>query len=204
MSGEESVDHERFDDQRDPDAPPKVRRIPRSQIPVAFALTVVWVLLWGELNAFNVVGGLLVAGGVLLFFPLPPIEQPIHLRPLGLLWLGARFGFDVLVASAQVAAAALRFGYQPMNALIEVPLRSRSDLFLTFTAELVSLVPGSLLIEVDQDRHVIYLHIFGVRDLADVEKAREDALAQERRVVEALANDADLAAYHRAVEEERS
>lgn len=175
-----------------------------AQLPVALALMVVWVLLWGELNSFNVVGGLLVAGAVLLFFPLPPIQQPTRLRPLGLTRLLVRFGYDVIVASAQVAVMALRFGYQPMNALIEVPLRARSDLFLTFTAELVSLVPGSLVIEVDQARNVLFLHIFDVRDRAGVERARAAAWAQERRVVEAVATDADLAAYRRAVEEERS
>ncbi len=179
-----------------------VKRRVGVHIPIALGLTVVWVLLWGELNAFNVIGGFLVAIAVLVFFPLPPIQQPVRLRPLGLTRLVTKFALDVVVASVQVAFAALRFGYQPMNALIEVPLRARSDLFLTFTAELVSLVPGSLLIEVDQERHVIFLHIFNVHDDADVEHARQAALEQERRVVEALASDADLAAYRRAVDEE--
>ncbi|MDN5851455.1 MAG: Na+/H+ antiporter subunit E [Actinomycetia bacterium] len=175
-----------------------------AHVPIALGLTVVWVLLWGEVNAFNVIGGLLVAFAVLLFFPLPPIQQPVRLRPLGLTRLVTKFGLDVVVASVHVAVVALRVGYRPMNAVIEVPLRARSDLFLTFTAELVSLVPGSLLIEVDQERNVIFLHIFDVHDDADVERAREAALAQERRVVEALASEADLAAYRRAVKEERS
>lgn len=175
-----------------------------ARVSVLLGLMVVWVLVWGELSAFNVAGGLLVAGVVLVFFPLPPIEQPIRIRPVGLLWLFVRFGYDVVAASIQVAAAALRFGHRPMNALIEVPLRARSDLFLTFTSELVSLVPGSLLIEVDQARNVIFLHIFDVHDEVGVERARLAALAQERRVVEALATDTDLAAYRTAVEEERS
>lgn len=208
MSGEDKARDER-PDERDQTAlsgerTPKRPRRPRpGQIVVALVLSVVWVLLWGELNAFNVVGGLLVASTVLLFFPLPPIEQPVRLRPLGLTRLIVRFAADVVVASVAVAVAALRFGYTPMNALIEVPLRARSDLFLTFTAELVSLVPGSLLIEVDQARNVIFLHIFDVHDHADVERARTAALEQERRVVEALATDADLAAYRRAAQEER-
>lgn len=178
------------------------RRRRAGQVPVGLALILVWVLLWGELNVFNVLGGALVAVSVLLFFPLPPVEQPVRVRPVGLVRLTTKFLFDVVVASIQVATTALRFGYQPINALIAVPLRARSDLFLTFTAELVSLVPGSLLIEVDQERNVIFLHIFDVHDDADVEEARAAALAQERRVVEALATDADLAAYRRAVEQE--
>lgn len=79
--------------------------------------------------------------------------------------------------------------------MIEVRLRSRSDLLLTLTAELVSLVPGSLLIETAHPRSVLFLHVFGVRDAAGVERARSSALEQERRVVDAFATAADLETY---------
>ncbi|UYM03574.1 Na+/H+ antiporter subunit E [Solicola gregarius] len=209
MSGEERARDERLDE-RERSRMSGGRAF--AQWPIVLALAAVWVLLWGELNALNVVAGLLVAIVVLAVFPLPPLIEPVRFRPLPLIRLLARFAYDVVVASVQVAAQALWFGHQPMNAVIEVRLRARSDLFLTLTAELVSLVPGSLLIEVEpvgdpgaaqaQDRNVLFVHIFGVRDLADVERARADVLAQERRVVEALATDADLEAYHRTVREE--
>lgn len=183
-----------------------------SQWPIVLALTAVWVLLWGELNALNLVSGVLVAVVVLAVFPQPAIAERVRFRPFALIRLLARFAYDVVVASAQVAAQALWFGRQPLNAVIEVRLRSRSDLLLTLTAELVSLVPGSLLIEVEpightgaareHDRNVLFVHIFGVRDSADVERARADVLEQERRVVEALATDTELAAYRRLAREE--
>ncbi|UPK75725.1 Na+/H+ antiporter subunit E [Nocardioidaceae bacterium SCSIO 66511] len=179
---------------------------------IVLVLTLVWVLLWGEINALNIVSGILIAVVVLAFFPLPPLAESIRIRPVALTRLLLRFAYDVIVASVQVAVQALRFGHTPMNALIEVRLRSRSDLFTTFTAELTSLVPGSLLIEVDpignlgvgnaEDRNVLFVHVFDVHDRDEVERARTTVLEQERRVVEALATDADLAAYRRLVEEE--
>lgn len=165
------------------------------QWPVVVLLAAVWVLLWGELTTLNVVSGVVVAVAVLAVFPLPPIERPARIRPLGLVRLTARFGYDLLVASVQVAVLALRFGHQPRSAVIEVRLRSRSDLLLTLTAELVSLVPGSLLIETSHPRSVLFLHVLGVGDAAAVERARRNALEQERRVVEAFATAADLATY---------
>lgn len=165
------------------------------QWPVVLLLAAVWVLLWGEVTLWNIVSGIVVAVIVLAVFPQPPIERPVRVRPLGLVRLTARFGYDLVVASVQVAAWALWFGHQPSSAVIEVRLRSRSDLLLALTAELVSLVPGSLLIETAHPRSILYLHIFGVRDAAGVERARRGALEQERRVVAAFATEADLATY---------
>lgn len=173
------------------------------QLPVIVILTLVWVLLWGQFTPFIVLSGVVVAVVVLAAFPQPPIKQHIRLRPLAFVRLAARFVFDLVVASAQIAAQALHFGYEPTGAVIEVRLRSRSDLFLTLTAELLSLVPGSLLIETSGTRSVLFLHIFGVRDSEEAEHARVRALDQERRVVEALATDEDLAAYRERVREEQ-
>lgn len=185
-----------------------------SQWHVLLVLTLVWVLLWGEVNAFNILSGALIAFVVLAVFPLPQIAESIQIRPIALTRLLVRFAYDVVVASIQVAAQALWFGHHPMNAVIEVRLRSHSDLFTTLTAELTSLVPGSLLIEVDpvgnlgvgnaEDRNVLFVHVFDVHDLDDVEVARNAVLDQERRVVEALATDADLEAYRLLVEEDES
>lgn len=174
------------------------------QWPVVALLAAVWVLLWGEITTLNVVSGVVVALVVLAAFPQPPIERPARLRPIGLVRLAARFGYDLTVASVQVAALALRFGHRPQSAVIEVRLRSRSDLLLTFTAELVSLVPGSVLIETSHPRSVLFLHILGVRDTADVERARANALEQERRVVEAFATAKDLETYQRNLAAEAS
>src|SRR5690606_10786211 len=116
------------------------------QWPVIALLTLIWTLLWGTFTPLIILGGVIVAVGVLAIFPLPPVSHPVRLRPLKVIVLIARFAYDLVVASVRVAAVVLRFGYQPRSAVIEVRLRSRSDLILTATAELISLIPGSLLI----------------------------------------------------------
>ena len=67
--------------------------------------------------------------------------------------------------------------------MVHIDLRSRSDLYLTITAELVTLVPGSMVIEVRRSTSTLYMHVLGVRDDSDVERARAHALAVEERVV---------------------
>ncbi len=65
------------------------------------------------------------------------------------------------------------------NAVIRVQLRSRSDLYLTLTAELVSLVPGSLCWRPAGSEGVVYLHVMDVRSEADLDRARRDVLDAE-------------------------
>jgi multicomponent Na+:H+ antiporter subunit E len=161
------------------------------QPPVLFWLTVVWVALWGDLSAFNVLAGFLVAVVVCLVFPLPPLHLHLHLRPLRLCWLILHFLVDVVIASAQVAGTTLQFHRQPRNAVIEVQLRTRSDFVLTVVAEMTSLVPGSLVVEARRSTHTLYLHVLDARDQAGVEKMRREVLALERRVVLAAGTDTD-------------
>lgn len=167
------------------------------QWPMVLALVVVWVLLWGELSIANVASGFAVAMFAVIVFPLPPISFEGRVRPLALAGLLGRFVADLVIASVQVAAQTLRFGRPPTNAIIQVDLRTRSDLHMTLTAELISLIPGSIVVEAHRASTTLFLHVLGVRGPADVERARNRALRQEARVLKALASTAELDDFHR-------
>ncbi len=92
-----------------------------------------------------------------------------------------------------MALLALRFGRQPVNAVLVVPLRTRSEFAMWVTAEMVSLVPGSLLIEISRSRWALQVHVLDTPDLAAVQRARDRVWAQERRVVEAFGDAEDIA-----------
>ncbi|WP_130340477.1 Na+/H+ antiporter subunit E [Micromonospora kangleipakensis] len=155
-------------------------------------LVLTWLLLWGEVTWGNVLGGLVVGGAVLLFFPLPPVTFGGRLRPGALLVLAATFAGELVSASVHVAAIAVRPGYRPRGAIIAVPLRVRTDLNLALTAEVISLVPGTLILEVDRDRAVLYAHVLDVRGPADLTASRDRILAVERRIVRAIGSPAEV------------
>jgi multicomponent Na+:H+ antiporter subunit E len=146
-------------------------------------LTLVWVALWGGLSVLNVVSGVIVALAVCLVFPLPPLPLKLHVRPLRLGWLVLHFLGDVVLASAEVAWKTLQFHRQPRNAVIEVDLRTHSDFVLAVVAEMVSLVPGSLVVEARRSTHTLFLHVLDAQDAAGVDKMRRQVFALERRVV---------------------
>ena len=159
------------------------------QWPVVLWLTVVWVALWGDLSVANIASGVVVGTLVCLVFPLPFIRLQVRVRPLWLAWLVLRFFWDVVVASYQVAVKTLQLTRQPRNAVIEVDLRTQSDFVLTVVAEMVSLVPGSLVVEARASTHTLFLHVLDVGDRAGAEAFREQVFALERRVVMALGAD---------------
>jgi multicomponent Na+:H+ antiporter subunit E len=157
-------------------------------------LAVVWVLLWGSVTWGNILAGLLLGVLVVVLLPLPPLPFHGRVRPLRVLALLTRFGADLVVASFQVAWQAVRPGVQPRGAVVGVRLRNPSDIYLTVTAELSSLVPGSLVVEVHRLTGMLYLHVLDLEAYGGVDKVRADVLALEARVLRALASDAELEA----------
>ncbi|MEV4122170.1 Na+/H+ antiporter subunit E [Micromonospora sp. NPDC049645] len=155
-------------------------------------LVLVWNLLWGDINWANLVGGLVVGVAVLIFFPLPAVSFGGRLRPWALLVFAGRFAVELVTASLHVARIAVQPGYRPRGAIIAVRLRLSTDLNLALTAEAVSLVPGTLILEVDRDSGTLYLHVLDTHGPADLDVARERTLAVERRLVRAVGSTAEL------------
>lgn len=155
-------------------------------------LAAVWVALWGDLSVANLAAGLLIGFVVVHALPMPSIDFHGRVRPVGVARLVGHLARDLSVASTQVAWIALS-GRRPRSAVIRVRLRSHSDLYMTLTAQLCSLVPGTVVVEAVRTDGVLYVHLLDVRDV-DLAVAHADVLAIEERVLHALASDAELAA----------
>ena len=61
-------------------------------------------------------------------------------------------------------------------------------------AQLISIVPGTLVVEVSRHPRILYLHVFDLPDEDAVEHQRAHALAVERRFVRAFGSAADVEA----------
>lgn len=158
-------------------------------------LTAIWVILWGDLSAANLFAGAIIAALVITVMPLPAIDLRATFRPAPFLALASHFVWDLIVASLEVSLLALRPGRAPRGAVVGVRLRSRSDVFLTMTAELSSLVPGSVVVEAHWQTGTLYLHVLDVDQSGGVERVRAETLDLEARVLRAFATSTDLAGY---------
>lgn len=165
-------------------APRRTRRRRLQPLAIA-ALTVVWLVLVGEVSVVTVVGGALIGLLVTLVFPMPPVHYGGRLRPLGLLRLLVYQLVDLAVSSVRLALVAFR-GPLPHPGVLRVRLHSDSDLYQVATAELASVVPGTIIIDARAKGRLLYVHVF---DLPDPERGDEvvsSTLALEERVLRAL------------------
>ena len=154
----------------------------------------VWVLLWGELSLYTVLVGAVLGGLIGVVFPMPSITGVGRFRPIGLLRLVAGLIVDLVRSSIAVLIITLRFGHQPENAIVGVQLRSRSDLYLTQTAEMVSLTPGTLVVEARRSTGTLYLHLLDIHGRDAVTEATKIVLHNEARVIRAFGRRDEIAA----------
>lgn len=168
------------------------------QLPFFLWLIALWMLLWGQFTVLAFVTGLAAAVVVTRVFRLPPVELSGRVN----VWYGLVFVVTFLAAlvrgSLLVAWQVLDPRKLPGAAIIAVPLRVDDDLIMTHTGVTASLIPGSLIVEADRERRVLYLHVIGVDSDADVEKQRRAVLGWEARIVRAVGSREQLELIRRS------
>ncbi len=98
--------------------------------------------------------------------------------------LGGFFLVELVVSSLRVGWDVIRPRSRARPGIIAVPLDARSDAQITVLANLISLTPGSLSLDVSPDRRTLYVHLMFVGSV----QAERDAIKGdfERRVMEAV------------------
>ena len=162
------------------------------QLPLLVALVVLWMLLWGQISWLSLVSGVLVALLVVRLFFLPPVELSGRFNPFWFVVFLGRFVADLVVASFQVAFQALRPRGVTGNAVVAVDLVTRSDLVMTLTSIVISIIPGSIVVEVDRQDSVLYLHGLNVRSAEEAQRLRAKVLSVERSLVRSLGSRQDM------------
>ena len=164
------------------------------QLPFMLWLILIWMLLWHQFTPLALVTGILVAIFVTRVFRLPTVELVGRINVWYSLVFIVRFLGAVVLGAMSVAIQVFDFRRQPGAAIVEIPLRYADDIVTTHVAVTASLIPGSLVVESDRDRRILYLHVIGVRSRADVDAFRDEVLRWERRIVRAVGTPEQYAA----------
>jgi multicomponent Na+:H+ antiporter subunit E len=153
-------------------------------------LILVWILLWGSFSAANVLSGLAIALVITVLLPLPvvPIEGRVH--PFSLLRLIGLVAWYLVMSSLQLAWLAVKPGPPPLSAVLRAHLAIKSDLVLALAVNIINLTPGSIVLEIDQIRRMIYVHVIDVgseravktfyRQVAQIERMLVASFERER------------------------
>jgi len=154
-------------------------------------LMLVWILLWGTFSAANILSGLAVALVITVLLPLPvvPIEGRVH--PLSLLRLVATVGYYLVLSSVQVAWLAVKPGPPPLSAVLRAHVAVKSDLVLALAVNIFNLIPGSIVLEIDQSRRMLYMHVLDVGSDRGVNRFYRQVTQVERLLVSAFERESD-------------
>ncbi|MEV6277430.1 Na+/H+ antiporter subunit E [Nocardia sp. NPDC051832] len=149
-------------------------------------LALVYMALWGDLSIANILGGLAVGAIVIFALPLPRIPVTGHLNLWALAELTVVSVYYALESSFQIAWFAIRPAPPPVSGVLRVNLSTRSDLVMVLCTDLLNLIPGTMVLELDRRRCVVYVHVLDVSSDAAVQRFYETTRRLDRLLVAAF------------------
>jgi multicomponent Na+:H+ antiporter subunit E len=144
-----------------------------------------WGALMGAFDAATLTAGF-VAGYLVLWAVQPALAPSAYVGGVGrAVGFALFYVAELVLSSLRVAVDVCRPRLDVCPGVVGIPLRARTDAEITVLANLISLTPGTLSLDVSPDRRTLYVHAM---DLADgPESLRADVRATlEARVLALL------------------
>lgn len=94
------------------------------------------------------------------------------------------FLYELVKANLQVAYEVITPKLNMTPGIIMVPLDVKSDIAITMLANMISLTPGTLSIDVSNDKKVLFVHAMYIKDKEKFIKGIKEGF--ERRILEVL------------------
>jgi multicomponent Na+:H+ antiporter subunit E len=136
-----------------------------------FLLNLLLALMWGAVN--GTFAAITLAAGFAMGYLVLLVARPA-LGPSGYytgLWRGLAFAayyvWELLLSSLRVAADVLTPRLRAQPGIIALPLEARTDAEVTVLANLISLTPGTLALDVAPDGRTLYIHAMYLDDGPD-------------------------------------
>lgn len=138
-------------------------------------LTVVWVTLWEDVSWANVIGGVIVAVAVIWVVPFRDTRTGLGLRPIHAIRLMLYFFWELIKASLFLSWEVITPPTWVNPGIVSVPLTSREPGIVVSVANMVSLTPGTLTLEVEEATPTLFIHVLHL-------KSREDTRESVRKL----------------------
>ncbi len=151
-------------------------------------LALAWMGLNGEFTNGNFIVGFAL-GFLILFFTRRGTDGKMGVPGYGrktwqVTGLLLFFIKKLIIANVRVAYDVFTPGYVMRPGILAVPLDAETDLEITLLANLITLTPGTLSLDVSHDRRTLYIHAMYADDPEAVKLSIKDGF--ERRILEVL------------------
>lgn len=131
-----------------------------SALLLVIVLALVWAGITGSFSGLNLLFGGLI-GGLAVWLLRGSLRQGGEWRKLiKIASLGLLFVYELMVSAIRVAWVVIQPDIKAAirPAVIAVPLTVKSDAEIALLANLITLTPGTLSVDVSEDRSILYVH----------------------------------------------
>jgi multicomponent Na+:H+ antiporter subunit E len=147
-------------------------------------LALVWAASTGSIDLPNLAVGFVFAY-LVLWLARPALGETRYFRKLPQAFaFAAFFVWELILSNLRVAADVLSPRPRRRPGVVAVPLDATEDAEITLLANLVTLTPGTLSLDVSEDRRTLYVHGMFVDDPEVFRREIKEGF--ERRVLELL------------------
>jgi multicomponent Na+:H+ antiporter subunit E len=148
-------------------------------------LSLLWALLTGNVSVGNLsLGFLLGYFALVLLYPSAGKKNSYFQKTMQVIRFSLFFTKELIVSSWRVAIDVVKPLPLMRPGVVGIPIDAETDLEITMLANMISLTPGTLSLDVSKDRKTLYIHAMYVLNPDDLRREIKDGL--ERRLLELL------------------
>ncbi|MFL0693545.1 MAG: Na+/H+ antiporter subunit E [Agrobacterium tumefaciens] len=152
---------------------------------LSILMAVIWATVSGSFTVPNLIFGFVISLLTLYLLRERFVGRDYTSRFRRVLALVLLFLVELAKSAWRVATLVLRPKMDLKPGIFAYPLMVKSDWEISLLANLITLTPGTLSVDVSEDRTTLYIHAI---DCSDVEAARRDiAEGFEKKIMEAFA-----------------
>lgn len=145
-------------------------------------LALVWIFLTGNLSFTNFIQGFII-GFLILWISRYAADSAKYVtkfpKVIGFFFY---FLYELILANLEVAFDIITPKHRMNPSIIAYPLNAKTEMEITFLANLITLTPGSLCLDVSSDKKVLYIHSMYVSDPEQYKEKLKNGL--EKKLLE--------------------
>ncbi|MGC1482087.1 MAG: Na+/H+ antiporter subunit E [Chthoniobacterales bacterium] len=145
-------------------------------------LALVWAGLLGSFDLWTLGSGFLLGYAALFVVYRGEKDVRYFEKPARIVTFTAYYLVEILRSNFTVALDILTPTHGMKPGIIAIPLEAKTDFEITLLANLITMTPGTLSLDLSEDRSTLYVHAMYIHDPEKIRASIKDDL--ERRVLE--------------------
>ncbi len=147
-------------------------------------LALLWALLSGDISQFSLITGFVLGYLVLCMMATQSSEKSYFRKVRQTVEFALVFLRELAVSTWRVAYDILTPTHYMKPGVIAFPLEAKSDAEITLLANVITLTPGTLSLDVSEDRKTLYIHAMYIDDPDELRREIKEGL--EKKLLEMM------------------